>query len=234
MIERKYSELTTLEGESFPCPNCGATITFDEPRTAWCDPCGFYLSIEDVEEGWTVNNGWDYQRSKGRRCNHLRCSCSYTADEYYCQPIQLPGIIANELSGELGDAKCWPDEALTEAADELTKALWLVRSEMLARRSSDGQKVAEVKGQKVAEAFHPGVYITEEMEARGWDMERLSAESGIPRLVIREIADGYIRVIQSVADGLAKAFGVDAQTWMNLQAMYDDHMNAKRAELWPC
>jgi ribosomal protein S27AE len=74
MIERKYSELTTLEGESFPCPNCGATITFDEPRHAWCGPCGFYLPIQDVEEGWTVDNEWDYRRSKGRRCNHLRCS----------------------------------------------------------------------------------------------------------------------------------------------------------------
>jgi len=222
MIERKYSELTTLEGESFPCPNCGATITFDEPRDAWCDPCGFYLPIQDVEESWTVNNEWDYQRSKGRRCNHLRCSCSYTADEYYCQPIALPGIIANELSGELGDAKCWPDEALVEAADELTKALWLVRSEMLARRSSDGQKVAE--------AFHPGVYITEEMEARGWKIERLSAESGIPLLVICEIAGCRMRVIQSVAHGLAKAFGVDAQTWMNMQTMYDEHTNKKRAE----
>lgn len=228
MIERKYSELTTLDGESFPCPNCDETITFDDPRNAWCDRCGFYLPIQDVVEGWTVDNEWDYQRSEGRRCNHLRCSCSQIADEYYCQPIKLPGIVVNELSGESGDAKCWPDEALVEATDALTKALWLVRSEMLARRSNDGQVVAEVKGPMVAEAFHPGVYITEEMEARGWKIERLSAESGIPLLVICEIAGCRMRVIQSVAHGLAKAFGVDAQMWLNLQAMYDEYTNAKR------
>lgn len=231
MIERKYSELTTLEGESFPCPNCGATITFDEPRTAWCDPCGFYLPIEDVVEGWTVDNEWDYQRSKGRRCNHLRCSCSYTADEYYCQPIQLPSIITKELSGELGDAKCWPDEALTKAADELTKTLWLVRSEMLARRSSDGQKVAEFKGQKVAEAFHPGVHIADEVEARGWQLACFEHASGVCRWVLDQIINGHGGVTEAVADGLAKAFGTDAQTWMNLQTMYDEYVNVKRAEL---
>lgn len=231
MTERKYSELTTLEGESFPCPNCGATITFDEPRSAWCDPCGFYLSIEDVEVGWTVKDEWDYQRSKGRRCNHLRCSCSYIADEYYCRPTDLPWHIVRELSGETGDAKCWPDDALMEAADELTKALWLVRSEMSARRSNDGQKVAVVEGQKVAEAFHPGVHIADEVEARGWDVGCLEHASGVNRWVLDQIMNGHGGVTEAVAGGLAQAFGTDAQIWLNLQAMYDEHMNAKRAEL---
>lgn len=223
MIERKYSELTTLEGESFPCPNCGATITFDEPRDAWCDPCGFYLPIEDVVEGWTVDNEWDYQRSEGRRCNHLRCTCSDTADEYYCRPTDLPWHIVRELSGETGDAKCWPDKALAEAEVELTRALELVRAEMLARRSNDGQKVAE--------AFHPGVYIADEVEARGWQLGCLEHASSVNRWVLDQIINGHGGVTDAVADGLAKAFGVDAQTWMNLQQMYDEYVNAKRAEL---
>ncbi len=113
----------------------------------------------------------------------------------------------------------------------MTKALWLVRSEMLARRSRDAQDVAEAKGQRLAEAFHPGVYITEEVDARGWQLSCLEHASGVCRWVLDQIMNGHGGVTEAVADGLAKAFGVDAKTWMNMQTMYDEHTNAKRAEL---
>ena len=51
------------------------------------------------------------------------------------------------------------------------------------------------------------------------------------RWVLDQIMNGHGGVTEAVADGLAKAFGVDAKTWMNMQTMYDEHTNAKRAEL---
>lgn len=78
------------------------------------------------------------------------------------------------------------------------------------------------------DAFHPGVYIADELEARGWDDQRLSDESGMPCLLIREIMDGHIRVTRAVSERLESAFGVSAQAWLNLQAQYDAHMHRQR------
>ena len=160
---------------------------------------------------------------KGQRCKHRNCKRYYADQEYLCDPVDLPAVIVGELSGEWIDAKCWPDESLSKAEVELTRALELVRAEMLARRSNDGPRVAE--------AFHPGVHIADEVEARGWKVGCLEHASGVNRWVLDQIMSGHGVVTEEVADGLAEAFGSDAQMWLNLQAMYDEYMNAKRAEL---
>ncbi len=76
----------------------------------------------------------------------------------------------------------------------------------------------------VAEAFHPGEFIQEELDARGWTHQDLATHSGIPFRDIVELCDGDRPVTLSIASGLEKAFaGPDALFWLGLQKSYDRH-----------
>lgn len=80
-----------------------------------------------------------------------------------------------------------------------------------------------------AEVFHPSEYITEEIEARGWTLDRLAHEMGGDYGITRLALDLYIevgptepalRIGQHTADQLAKAFGTSADLWTNLEAAW--------------
>lgn len=75
--------------------------------------------------------------------------------------------------------------------------------------------------QRVAEAFHPGEFVREEMEARGWSQVDLAEILGRPPRLVSELLAGTRSVSTETANGLAEAFGTDAQLWMNLQTSYD-------------
>jgi len=77
-----------------------------------------------------------------------------------------------------------------------------------------------------AEAIHPAEYIRDEMKARGWTALKLSEVSGIPVQYMPLLLGGRIPVNRTLAKYLAKAFCVNPQTLVNLQAAYD---LAKRA-----
>jgi HTH-type transcriptional regulator/antitoxin HigA len=71
------------------------------------------------------------------------------------------------------------------------------------------------------EAFSPGEYISEELEARGWSQLDLAEILGRPPQAVNEIIRAKRAITPDTARGLASAFGTSAQLWMNLQSAYD-------------
>ena len=91
----------------------------------------------------------------------------------------------------------------------------------------------------VPEAFHPGEYIREEAEERGWSPSDLADILGYERNVISDILNGRRSVSPEMAKALGDAFGTGAQVWLNLQAAYrlatsskKDDAVAERARLY--
>lgn len=72
-----------------------------------------------------------------------------------------------------------------------------------------------------AERFHPGEYIREELEARGWSIETMVERSGLRRDLIEELIAESRPVTRLVALCLANAFGTGDVVWRNLQKCYD-------------
>lgn len=78
---------------------------------------------------------------------------------------------------------------------------------------------------RVAEAFHPSEYIAEELEARGWTLDDLAAqtvhESGplVARLGwdLYFLCDPDMRMGWAGARDLAAAFGTGEAVWLNLE-----------------
>jgi HTH-type transcriptional regulator / antitoxin HigA len=72
----------------------------------------------------------------------------------------------------------------------------------------------------VAEAFPPGEFIKEELDARGWTQEDLAEIIGRQSSVISGLINGKRAVSPDIASDLASAFGTTAQLWMNLESAY--------------
>jgi HTH-type transcriptional regulator/antitoxin HigA len=73
---------------------------------------------------------------------------------------------------------------------------------------------------EVAEAFPPGEFIKDELEARDWTQDVLAEITGIPAPVISNLIKGKRAISTDIAVGLAAAFGTTAQFWMNLETSY--------------
>jgi len=73
----------------------------------------------------------------------------------------------------------------------------------------------------VAQAFPPGEFIKEELEARGWTQGDLANIMGRQDSVVSAIINGKRSVSPQIASELASAFGTSAELWMNLQATYN-------------
>ena len=69
---------------------------------------------------------------------------------------------------------------------------------------------------KPAQVFHPGEFIREELEARGWSQTDLAEIMGRPVPTINMIVNGNKRVTPETARELGEAFGTSAEMWMNL------------------
>ena len=92
---------------------------------------------------------------------------------------------------------------------------------------------------KVAEAFPPGEFIKEELEARSWLQEDLAEIIGREPKVISDLVTGKRPISPELARALGDAFGTSAQYWMNLESSYrlwraetDDNTIARRARLY--
>ena len=70
-------------------------------------------------------------------------------------------------------------------------------------------------------AFHPGGYIAEELAARGMTQRELARQMGRPYQVVNEIVRGRKVLTADTALDLEKAWGISADTWLNLQQAYD-------------
>lgn len=74
-----------------------------------------------------------------------------------------------------------------------------------------------------AEVFHVSEFIVEEMEARGWDRDRLAQEMGGDFGVSRYVVDLILELRRKdmhlgdkTCAKLARAFGTSAEFWFNL------------------
>lgn len=68
---------------------------------------------------------------------------------------------------------------------------------------------------------HPGHYIKEEMEERGWMQRDLAFILGCPEQAVNLILSGKRGVSPEMAKALGEAFDVDPDTFANLQKAYD-------------
>jgi addiction module HigA family antidote len=69
---------------------------------------------------------------------------------------------------------------------------------------------------------HPGEILLEEfLKPMGISRYRLAKSIGVPQRRIDEICAGKRAITADTALRLARFFGTDAQSWMNLQAEYD-------------
>ena len=74
----------------------------------------------------------------------------------------------------------------------------------------------------VMDPIHPGEVLHEDfLIPLGVTQHRLAVSIGVPPRRINEIVHGKRRITADTALRLARYFGGDAQSWMNLQAIYD-------------
>jgi HTH-type transcriptional regulator/antitoxin HigA len=82
----------------------------------------------------------------------------------------------------------------------------------------------KAKHRTPAQCFHPGEFVKDEMEARGWDVVELARRMSVHNMPV-EIAVSLIEckqdVTPNIAFGLRRAFGTSADFWMNVQKAFD-------------
>lgn len=81
-----------------------------------------------------------------------------------------------------------------------------------------------------AEAFSPGEYLRDELDARGWTQTEFAEIIGRPPRLVSELIAGKRGITPDTAADIAAAFGTSAQLWMNLDAAYQLSKLAPRAE----
>jgi HTH-type transcriptional regulator/antitoxin HigA len=72
----------------------------------------------------------------------------------------------------------------------------------------------------MAQAFPPGEFIREELEARGWTQGDLAKIMNRQDSVVSSIINGKRAISSQIASELASAFGTSAELWMNLETSY--------------
>lgn len=68
---------------------------------------------------------------------------------------------------------------------------------------------------------HPGEFIREELEARGWSQRDLAYILGVPEQAVNLICSGKRGISPDMAKALGKAFDVSAEYFANLQQSYE-------------
>lgn len=92
---------------------------------------------------------------------------------------------------------------------------------------------------KIAEAFPPGDFLKEELEARNWSQVELAEIIGRQPYVVNELIMGKRPITPEIAKALGEAFNTSAQYWMNLESIYQlwrtrdsDNVISRRAKLY--
>jgi HTH-type transcriptional regulator/antitoxin HigA len=81
-----------------------------------------------------------------------------------------------------------------------------------------------------AQAFSPGEFLRDELEARDWTQSEFAQMIGRPPRLISEIIAGKRGITPETAHAFAAAFGTSAQLWMNLDAAYQLSLVAPETE----
>lgn len=80
---------------------------------------------------------------------------------------------------------------------------------------------------------HPSSFVLEELEARGWSLDRLAIEMGGDAALNRLALDFWITVQEpncrmgEMADQFAQAFGVSVEMFRNLEAAWRASVEAE-------
>jgi len=69
-------------------------------------------------------------------------------------------------------------------------------------------------------AIHPGIYLGEELEARGMTQAELARRMERPVQVVDEVVRGRKAISAEMALGLERVLGTPSRVWLNLQSMY--------------
>lgn len=81
-----------------------------------------------------------------------------------------------------------------------------------------------------AEAFPPGEFLKDELEARGWTQAEFADLIKRPARLVNEIIAGKRAISPETAHDFAQAFGTSAQLWMNLETAWQLSKVAPRTE----
>ena len=82
---------------------------------------------------------------------------------------------------------------------------------------------------KAAEPIHPGEHLAEIMRELGITQYRLAKTIGAPQVRIHDIVHGRRSVTADTALRIGRALGMSAESWLDLQRLYD--LDRARAEL---
>ena len=72
-----------------------------------------------------------------------------------------------------------------------------------------------------AEVFHPGEYLLDMLNERGWSQTEFSEIIGRPLQLVNEIINNRRGITPETAQEIAAALGSSAKLWMNLDASYN-------------
>jgi HTH-type transcriptional regulator/antitoxin HigA len=78
-----------------------------------------------------------------------------------------------------------------------------------------------IMNHEAAIAFHPGTYIKDELDARGWTQKNLSIILAKSTNEVNEVITGKRNITPRWALLLAAAFGTSEDMWLGLQKDYD-------------
>ena len=71
------------------------------------------------------------------------------------------------------------------------------------------------------QAFPPGEYLADELDAREWTQADLAKILDRPFQHVNLLVNGKRRINAEIASELSAAFGTSAELWLNLQAAWD-------------
>ena len=71
-----------------------------------------------------------------------------------------------------------------------------------------------------AEAFPPGEFLRDELEARGWSQAEFATIISRPAKLVGEVINNKRGITPETAMDFAAALGTGAQSWLNLDSTY--------------
>ena len=81
------------------------------------------------------------------------------------------------------------------------------------------------------EAVHPGEHLAQELEERCMSAAELARRLEMPTTRVVDILAGRSAIDDNIAFRLAHIFGTSAQSWLNLQNLYDLDQSKRRPGL---
>lgn len=82
----------------------------------------------------------------------------------------------------------------------------------------------------IAQAFPPGDFIKEELEARNWTQQSLAEIMGRQTSVVSAIVNGKRAISLNIANELSAAFGTSVDYWLNLEKSYQQFLHSKTSD----